>query len=328
MKCTLTKSDDRVSIANIPRLEWGKNVDNSFVRSAQLTLNSLGENYTYDFLMGISGAAFQIHFHPDFCPSSADSTTGFDVSRVLFKSLGYKSELYKINDHDFEEIRSLYQKIISQINKGIPIVAINLKVCPEWGIVTGYLKNKPGILCRTYFDDSDEYSLAEHAPWLAFFVGEKGKSYSSEELFRNSLRIAIKLAKTEAFEDYYSGLSALKKWIAFLEIYTDNQCQKQFDKIEENLTHLNILLDSRRSAHHYFNNHRNLLKLKESAEIIDNYKNEVNLIADLHANSLPGYDSKSKDWTIDILDKQIECLTDILTIEQKIVKLIEYELNQ
>ena len=94
-------------------------------------LNAIGENYSYDFLMGISGAAFRLHFHPDWRPSSADATTGFDVSRVRFNSLGYQCELYKIDDNNFDDIKSLYRKIIEQINLGIPIIAINLKVCPE-----------------------------------------------------------------------------------------------------------------------------------------------------------------------------------------------------
>jgi hypothetical protein len=173
MKSGVVETIDKVFIDKIPRLKWGENTENSFIRSAQLTLNALGENYSYEFLMGISGAAFRLHFNPDWCPSSADSTTGFDVSRVLFKSLGYKSELNSIDDNNFEDIKSLYQKIITQINLGIPIPAINLKVCAEWGIITGHLKNKPGILCQTYFDKTDEYSLAEQAPWLSFFIKEK-----------------------------------------------------------------------------------------------------------------------------------------------------------
>lgn len=99
MKTKLIETKDKVFIENIPRLEWGKNTDNSFVRSVQLSLNALGENYTYEFLMGISGAAFRLHFNPDWCPSSADSTTGFDVSKVLFKSLAYKCELHSIDDN-------------------------------------------------------------------------------------------------------------------------------------------------------------------------------------------------------------------------------------
>jgi hypothetical protein len=62
MKSNVKELKDRVLMEDIPRLEWGKNTDNSFIRSTQLTLYSLGENYTYDILMGISGAAFRLHF--------------------------------------------------------------------------------------------------------------------------------------------------------------------------------------------------------------------------------------------------------------------------
>jgi hypothetical protein len=136
MKSNLKDTDRKVFIKDIPQLTWGEGFDNSFIRSAQLVLNSLGEEYSYKFLMGISGAAFRLHFHPDFCPSSADSTVGFDVSSVLFPSLGYQIAVSKIDGKSFKDIRSLYQKITEQINRGIPMIAINLKVCPEWGIIT------------------------------------------------------------------------------------------------------------------------------------------------------------------------------------------------
>jgi len=76
MRVPVTETVDSIFIDGIPRLEWEKSTDNSFIRSSQLALNALGEDYTYEFLMGISGAAFRLHFHPDWCPNSADSTTG------------------------------------------------------------------------------------------------------------------------------------------------------------------------------------------------------------------------------------------------------------
>ena len=105
----IRNTGDRIYIENIPRLEWGKNNDISFIKSSQLALNSIGENYSYDFLMGISGAAFRFHFHPDWCPSAGDVTTGFDVPQILFNSLGYENELCKIDDNNFNDIRFLYQ---------------------------------------------------------------------------------------------------------------------------------------------------------------------------------------------------------------------------
>jgi len=327
MKSNIIELKDKVFIENIPRLEWGKNTENSFIRSVQLTLNALGENYSYDFLMGISGAAFRLHFHLDFCPSSADSTTGFDVSKILFKSLGYNCDLFKIDDNNFEEIKTLYQKIIQQINDGKPIVAINLKVCPEWGIITGYLKSKPGILCRTYFDESEDYSLAEHAPWLTFFLREKGEPLENKELFLNSLKIAIQLAKTDSFEDYHSGFNAFKKWIETLQRYNDTNKRQRFDIIEENWTLFNTLLDSRRSAHKYFDNYSDIFDFKMGKKIIDNLRKEVKILSDLQHNTLPKINSKSKEWTPKIIYKQIECLTNVLEIEHEVIRLIENELN-
>lgn len=325
MKPKTTESDDKIYIDNFPPLEWGKNTDNSFIRSAQLTLNSLGENYTYDFLMGISGAAFRLHFHPDFCPSSGDSTTGFDVSRVLFNSLGYKCELHSIDDNSFDDIKDLYQKIIAQINHGIPVIAINLKVCPEWGIITGYLKNKPGLLCRTYFDETDDYSLAEHAPWLSYFISGKSEPVAKDKLLRNSLEIAVKLAKTNEFEEYKSGFCAFEYWIEALRKHLASPRKKMFEKHKVNLTLYYYLLDSRQAAVGYLTSMNNYMK--KGNLIIDNYKQEVELLRHAQKNILPSFASKPKNWTFDIISKQIDNLTQVLSLEKDTIKLIEEELN-
>jgi hypothetical protein len=325
MKPGIVETADKVFIDKIPLLKWAEGTDNSFIRSTQLTLNALGENYSYEFLMGISGAAFRLHFKPGWCPSSADSTTGFDVSKVLFKSLGYKSEVHSIDDNNFEDIKSLYQKIITQINLGIPIIAINLKVCPEWGIITGYLKNKPGILCRTYFDKTEEYSLAEHAPWLSFFIGEKGEAMNDDELFKNSLKIAVELVKTDNFEEYKSGYSAFKKWIEELKIQAESIKTIVFKEYEVNLTIFNSLLDSRKAAVGYLNLMND--KMKKGNVIIDNYKKEVELLTETQKNMLPSFNAKAHSWTADIINKQVDILREVLSLEKKTIHLINEELE-
>ena len=170
MAAEIIETQDKYYIKGIPPMHYGEHMDNSFIRSLQLSLNTLGENYTYDYLMGISGAAFRLHFDPKWCPSSADMTCGFDVSTVIFKSVGYSVNFKRINHNRFQDIRSLYEMIKTQITLGRPIVAINLMGNMDWGIITGYLKNEPGILCRTFYDESEEYSLALRAPWLNFLL--------------------------------------------------------------------------------------------------------------------------------------------------------------
>lgn len=324
MKSNVIETEGKVFIDKVPRLKWGENTENSFIRSAQLSLNAIGENYSYDFLMGIFGTAFRLHFNPDWCPSAADSTTGFDVSNVLFKSLGYKCELHKIDDNNFDDIKSLYQKIKTQINLGIPVIAINLKVCPEWGIITGYLKNKPGILCRTYFDESDEYSLAEHAPWLSFFIGDKGKPLDEDELFKNYLKIAVQLARTDEFGEYKSGYSAFNKWIDELKKHSISIKTKLFAEYEVNLTIFNYLLDSRRAAVKFLISMNGMMKKGEL--IVDIYKREVEILENTKKNILPSFDSKPKSWTKNIIKKQIDILSQTLVLEKEAIELIQEEL--
>jgi hypothetical protein len=307
-------------------MQWGQMTENSFVHSVQLTLNAMEEDYTYTYLMGISGAAFRFHFHPDWCPSTTDATTGFDVSKTLFYSLGYKAELIEIDDKSFLDIQRLYKKIIENINRGIPIVAINLKVCPEWGIITGYTKTKPGIICRTYFDEGDNYSIAEHAPWLSYFINkEKMNPPESKILFYNSLDIAVKLAETPYFNEYTSGFTAFQVWKNLLINYV--QESRKFDRSEVNLSLLHTFIDARKAAANYLTEMINMFPIENGLMIINNYLKELQLLQELHEKVLPGFNDNASAWTSDILKKQIQTIENVIKLERENIELIKEALN-
>jgi hypothetical protein len=314
---------DKVYIEGLPLLEWGKNNDISFIKSAQLVFNALGENYSYEYLMGISAAAFKFQFHPKCCASAGDITTGFDTANVLFKSVGYHYELITINDNSFEDIRALYKKIKQHINSGIPIIAINLKKHPDWGIITGYLKTKPGILCRTYFDHAADYSLAEHAPWLSYFPGNRKKPLDRELFFRKALETAVQMATTEAFGDYKSGFAAFKKWI--LNLKEQAQSEKLFKEYEVNLLLFCNLLDCRQAAFKFLITMNDLLKNGNS--IIRQYQKECELLKQGQKFVLPSYHSKPKDWTKQIIHQQIDILASVFALEKKVIRMIQSELT-
>ena len=318
------KSDERVFIDKIPRMEWGKNTENSFVRSAQLTIKAIEKVFSYPYLMGISGAAFKFQFHLDWCPSTADATTGFDVSGNLFKSAGFKAELLKIDDSKFSDIQKLYKKIIEHIDQGIPIIAINLKTCPEWGIITGYIKNKPGIICRTYFDEGEEYSMAEHAPWLSYFITGKNEMMDREAIFKNSIETAILLAKTVSFENYKSGFSAFESWINQLKSYSASK--KSFEPYEINLTMLYVLADARLAAFKYLEDIANRFRLQHSHTVINNYQKEHSLLKKL-IGKLPDFDDTVSAWNSEIINEQINVIEKALQIEQETIELLEDSLN-
>jgi hypothetical protein len=326
MASEIIETSERVYIGNIPPMRYGENMDNTFVRSVQLSLNALGEDYTYDFLMGISGAAFRLHFHPDWCPSSADATVGFDVSRILFKSLGYNAEFVTIDDNSFKDIRSLYGKIRPQIDLGRPIVAINLKECPDWGIITGYLKNKPGILCRTYFDETEDYSLAEHAPWLNFFIGEKDNALDMDKLLVNSLKTAVQLAKTGNYETYKSGFSAYDLWIKkLIELLGSSDLKVLAERMEINFVILNILLDSRRSAVSFLKTINESDRIRTAEKVIEIYKEIVNQLEALQENLIETPGSDPGKQLEEIIKGHIKTLSEISELEKEAIHLIEYK---
>jgi hypothetical protein len=323
MKASLCDNEEQKFIENIPELKWNEGRDTSFIGSVQLTLDSLGDPYEYEYLMGISGAAFRFHFQPDWCPSAGDQTTGFNVSGGLFKSLGYSYEAVVIDDGSFDDIRSLYQRVIQQINKGIPVIAINLKVCPEWGIITGYLKKRPGLLCRTYFDDSGDYSLAEHTPWITYFLGEKGEAQDEDLLFRNALQLAVKLGKTEKFEEYLSDVNAFRQWIEELRKHARLLDKGVFEHHEVNLTLFNVLLDTRRAALKFLISGNTAEKLTNGHKIIEALEKENGILSDAQLNILPSFESEPGVWTRRMLQKEADILEQVSEIEAIWINLIE-----
>ena len=329
MGAEITETKDKVFINNIPLMKYGEYMDNTFVRSMQLSLNALGEKYSYDFLMGISGAAFRLHFDPKWCPSSVDATVGFDVSREIFISLGYKMQFVRINHNSFSDIKSLYKKIKVQIDLGRPIVAINLMGNMDWGIVTGYLKNEPGILCRTFYDKTDEYSLAERAPWHNFFIGEKKNGLTADELFINSLKTAVKLANTRKFEEYYNGFAAYEIWIRRLKSAVTSFDLKDLAQIMEiHFIIQNALLDGRRSAINYLSTENIVQKLQNNNQIVENYRKIVQLLESSntnlghHANLAPEKQMEA------IIRDQAETLEKVYDLEKKTILLIKQAIDR
>jgi hypothetical protein len=328
MSARLKETSDKVYIEGIPPMRYGEHMDNSFIRSVQLCLNALGEHYSYEYLMGISGAAYRLHFDPKWCPSSTDATCGFDVSIVIFKYLGYSAEFKRINHNSFSEIKGLYALIRKQIDQGKPIVAINLMGNMDWGIVAGYLKNEPGIVCRTYYDESSEYSIASRAPWLNFFIGEKKNGLSKEELYKNSLKVAVQLAEAQKFDEYYSGFLAYEKWISRLNKINDSYSPEDIAQILEiHFIIFNALLDARRATVKYLSALKPDLRSKNMDRVIKHYEDIIKILE--NTSNTPGNETRLDQASIikAIFKKQSEALSEALLKERMAIELLKEEIN-
>jgi len=206
----------RKVLENVPTLGWGKNIECTFFGALDATLRFLGEPVDYVDLMGFSAAAFRLRFHqPEWCASSPDAALDERHSNAALKAVGYRGEFVMWMSSKQDAAHGMFEIIKEEIDEGTPILALGLLKNPDWGIVTGYENDK--IICRTYYDKGDEYSVSEEIPLVLFRIGEKGEKPERLESILNSLKLAVELAYIEEIDDYANGLAAYEAWIEDLE---------------------------------------------------------------------------------------------------------------
>ncbi len=319
----VTETSESVFIEDLPRLEWGRNMENTFIKSLQLTLNAMGEDISYDYLMGISGAAFRTQFHKRWCPSSADATVGFELTKPAFESLGNSYEFHHFNRRDPKQIEVLLQKIRPVVDHGIPVIAIDLKEVPDWGLICGYMKDKPELLCRTYFDEGEKYSVAENVPWVICIVKEKLLVPDEKEKLINSLKLAVKLAESRKVGYYLNGFEAYKYWINELGKHKKFSSRKKYEGlIQPNAWIYVSLIDSRQAAFNYLNEITDMLDGRQTDRIIANYNEIVTSLKANRSNVPFPRELKDGEWTQEMRNKQIESLHSAYDLEKQSVKLI------
>ena len=237
------------------RLQWGKGQENTYIGALTVAMRAMGEDVTYDYLMGVSGAAFRLHFHqPGWCPSSPDATCGFDCSGPALKALGYTAKGIHSDKNNPEDVKQVREAVIQSIDKGHPVLAIDLREVPDWGVIVGYTDGGKKFLCRTYYDKGEEYTPAEKWPWVVEVIGGKVDAPDKRDSILKSLEIAVEIANTEKYEDYTSGFAAYEIWAK--ELLDDAKFANLDDKELKSKHHTNAwcynsLVDAREAAVRY-----------------------------------------------------------------------------
>ncbi len=183
---SLTRARKQV-LEGVSTLGWGKDVECTFFGALDATLRFLKEPVDYTYLMGVSAAAFRFSFHqPDWCPSSPDAAVNETYAWQALKVVGYKGQFLNTEMIGQKEIN---QTIRDEIDKGIPVVAIDMVQVADWGVVTGYQNGK--LICRSYWDKGDEYSVAEKEPWAILKIEKIGPSPPKINSIRESIKLAV-----------------------------------------------------------------------------------------------------------------------------------------
>ena len=265
--------ESRCVLKGIERLAFGKGMECPWAGALFAALSYMGEPFTYYQIMGMSGACFRLCFTDVWDYSCTDALVAFDYAPPFFRSIGYS--FHMADRVEKGERRAQRLAIMEDIRKGRPVLAINLRVAPEWGIITGYVENGTRFLCRTYFDravfdaleqedcqdpeerrmvfeDNEGYLFSDNWPFLILHFGQKEEPPLPAAILKTSLVTLIQSFHAGKCRGYYQGKEAYEEWIRGLSEEEDFCLERDTDKalrrLDVNDSMLCQLADSRQAA--------------------------------------------------------------------------------
>ena len=210
----------RKVLENITDLNYQESGECTFSGSVAACMKFLNEDVTYAFVMGVSGSAFKLLWHPSWCPSNNSLLVlGLEPIRRTFRALGYEYQF--VPKRDEAECEDEFRKrIINSIENGCPVIAVGIVGPPECGIVAGYDRNGDVLMGRSYFDGSKDYY--QEADWYKrcyslIVLGEKTASPAKHDILLDAVQWAVEFAQTPEKQRhdgvrYVSGLAAYDAW--------------------------------------------------------------------------------------------------------------------
>ena len=284
----LLRDCSKCILEHIEPLSWKKEaegLETPWAGALRAALAYMGESCTYEQIMGMSGVCYRVCFTDVWDYSCTDALVAYDYAVPLYSAVGYDFRM--VERLGKKERKAERQAIMEDIQGGRPVLAINLRVAPEWGIITGYTDNGNRFLCRTYFDqeifdafelqcagESEEsrgqenlqmqadrrmvyeenggYLFSDFWPFLITHFGEKGERKPDADILKTSLSILIESFEAEECRGYHQGRDAYRAWIRGLSREEDFRLEHDRENVLRRLSvndsMLGTLIDCRRAA--------------------------------------------------------------------------------
>lgn len=323
--------EDAVIIENIGKLDWENGKSNSFIACVEHLNSIIGIDLSYNDLIGLSGYGFRFHLYPGLCPSSPDATVGWNSGSYLLKNLGYDFDIYYLNKSgqnnfaagDYLPEDKFHGQIIKSIDKGWPVIALNLIQAPEWGLITGYQNKGKDFFCRTYYDHTGGYEIADNLPGIIYVINNH-QQRDIEYLYPEVFTIARELYNTPIYDRYFSGIKAIQEWMYFIakdDLSAINKTLTGQELMNANWWMYFSLLESRKAATDFLNTNRNRFRNheKEFHGIAAIYSDEIELLsANIDKISSPIRGDLYPDWTLENRLEQYSILKKLLALERKV----------
>ena len=219
---------DRVILEGVPRIGYGIHLC-PFPGSLSACLEYLGDPCDYDFLMGVSGAAFRRLWERDDGGNVDLMYLAPEPHRRVFEALGYRWRTVP------REKGQMVAAIRDSLARGRPVIAFGIIGPPEAGIVAGYERGGEVLHGWSYFQDGAKQGyyrldgwlekMSEGPPFGLIVMGGKRESRPSRrEVLASSLEWAVDLARRSnrpGLPNHVCGLAAYDAWADALEVDAD-----------------------------------------------------------------------------------------------------------
>jgi hypothetical protein len=221
--------DVRLVLVDVPKIGYYVRPC-PFPGAVESLLGFIKEPVSYEYLMGVTGAAFRrvwdrddggnvdlMYFHPE-------------PHRRLFEALGFGYRVVPRTDRD-----SMITAVKASIAAGMPVIAFGIIGPPEAGLVTGYDQGGDILLGHSYFDftprpsggyyeQSDWHKQMDSGSIGMIVLGERRPRPEPRKVLITSLEWAIDLAlrpQRREIPDHTCGLAAYEGWAMGLEVDAD-----------------------------------------------------------------------------------------------------------
>lgn len=335
-------------IPDVPELPpFGAGMDCSWAAALTSALQAMKIETTYEEVMGVSGACYRIAFcSPNWDYSAVDGLVAYDYATPGFAAFGYTPEHYA---HIEKTDRAMHrQKMIREISSNKPILAINLRVAPEWGVICGYGNEGEDLYCRTKYDrqtiENDplftkgfppfdpskignpySYLYVDNWPFLIMYFNKNGNQPTQQENLINSLNVFTDSMTRVSNTGYFIGFKAYEKWASDLrddEFYANCDVRQLTHRFLVNQFCMLSLLDARRSASLFLSSSLHLFESNpQLPQIAQHFAGIYKIAEDIHKELETGAPLKDDEyrqfWTLVKRHEQANAIDQIVKLERE-----------
>ena len=210
---SLKSEGNRTYLEGVRPLDWGTGENCEFASALTRTLDCVGEDVPYHYVLGVTGVAFRFTmgpelWNPGFYGFEGVSPDVHDLMRRAFRAVGYGYHWYPQGDQAWD-----LQRITDSIRRGVTVM---LKGCvvdaSDWVVISGYEEPGDVLLGSSPYGGGDRFQGYDVIPeWHAktreyIILGDKGERPPAATIYTEALRLAVELVRTPQVADGYTGL--------------------------------------------------------------------------------------------------------------------------